>query len=51
MEGMPDEGFVYLIGLVVVQGDTEKRLSFWADGKDQEADIFQRFLDEVDAPR
>jgi predicted RecB family nuclease len=47
MEGLPEEGFVYLIGMVVVQGDTETRFSFWADGKDQEADIFQQFLDEV----
>ncbi len=47
MEGLPDEGFVYLVGMVVVQGDTETRFSFWADGKDQEAGIFQQFLDEV----
>src|SRR5262249_33833117 len=47
MEGLPDEGFVYLIGMVVVQDDTETRFSFWADGKDQEIDIFQQFLDEV----
>lgn len=47
MEGLPDEGFVYLVGMVVVQGNTETRFSFWADGKDQEAGIFQQFLDEV----
>ena len=47
MEGLPDEGFVYLIGMVVVQGDRETRFSFWADSKDQEAGIFQQFLDEV----
>ena len=47
IEGLPDEGFVYLIGMVVVQGDTETRFSFWADGKGQEAAIFQQFLDEV----
>src|SRR5262249_13015595 len=47
MEGVPDEDFVYLIGLIVCKGGVEKRLSFWADGKEQEADIFQRFLDEV----
>jgi predicted RecB family nuclease len=47
MEGVPDEDFVYLIGLVVCKGGEEKRLSFWADGKEQEADIFQRFLDEA----
>jgi predicted RecB family nuclease len=47
MEGLPDEGFVYLIGMTVVQGDKETRFSFWADGKDQEADVFQQFLDVV----
>jgi predicted RecB family nuclease len=47
VEGVPDEGFAYLIGMLVVQGDTETRFSFWADSKDQEADIFQQFLAEV----
>jgi predicted RecB family nuclease len=47
VEGVPDEGFVYLIGLVVCKDGEEKRVSFWADGKDQEADIFRRFLDEA----
>src|SRR5262249_25679837 len=47
MEGVPDEGYVYLIGLVVCKDGEEGRFSFWADGRDQEADIFQRFLDEV----
>jgi predicted RecB family nuclease len=47
VESIPDEWFVYLIGMVVVQGDTETRMSYWADGNDQAADIFQQFLDEV----
>jgi hypothetical protein len=47
MEGLPDEGMVYLVGMVIVQGDTETRFSFWADSKDQETRIFQQFLDEV----
>jgi predicted RecB family nuclease len=47
VEGLPDEGFVYLIGMVVVQGGTETRHSFWADGKGQEREIFERFLAEV----
>ena len=46
MEGLPDAGFVYLIGMLVVQGDTRTTFSFWADGKDQEVDILQQFLDE-----
>jgi predicted RecB family nuclease len=47
VEGVPDEGFVYLIGLIVCKDGEEKRLSFWADRKDQEGEIFQRFLDEA----
>jgi predicted RecB family nuclease len=47
VESIPDEGFVYLIGMMIVQGETQSRISFWADSKDQEGDIFQQFLDEV----
>lgn len=47
VEGVPDEGFVYLIGLVVWNQGEEKRFSFWADSKEQEAEIFQRLLDEA----
>jgi predicted RecB family nuclease len=48
VEGVPDEGFVYLIGMVVVRQDgTEERFSFWADTREQERDIFERFLAEV----
>lgn len=45
IEGVPDKGFVYLIGLTVVSGAGEERFSLWADGKDQEGEIFERFLD------
>jgi predicted RecB family nuclease len=48
LEGKPDEGFVYLIGMVIVQDGEERRLSFWADEKGQEDLIFERFLDEVE---
>jgi predicted RecB family nuclease len=44
IEGLPGEGFVYLIGMIVVQGGTETRHFFWADGKEQEPEIFERFL-------
>jgi predicted RecB family nuclease len=47
VEGDPDEGYVYLIGMIVVQGDSERKHSFWADGKDQEGRIFEEFLAEV----
>lgn len=48
LEGKPDEGFVYLIGMVVVQDGEERRLSFWADDKGEEELIFERFLDEFE---
>jgi predicted RecB family nuclease len=47
MEGDPDEGYVYLIGMIIVQGDSETRKLFWADGTDQEGRIFEEFLAEV----
>ena len=47
MEGDPDEDYVYLIGILVAQGDSETTHSFWADDKDQECRIFEEFLTEV----
>src|SRR6516165_270777 len=47
VEGLPDEGFVYLIGMTVVEGGTERHLTFWADTRDQEPEMFQQFLAEV----
>jgi predicted RecB family nuclease len=47
LEGVPEERFVYLIGLTVVEGGTARQLSFWADTPDQEQEIFQQFLEEV----
>ncbi len=48
VESDPDEGYVYLIGLIVVQGDQEHRFSFWADAKDEECRIFDLLLDELE---
>jgi predicted RecB family nuclease len=44
VEGNPEEGFEYLVGLIVVAGDQEQCFSFWADTRDQEDDIFEQFL-------
>jgi len=46
-EGDPDQGYVYLIGLIVSDGDLEERYSFWADSRAQEYDIFEQFLSTV----
>ncbi|HXS95170.1 MAG TPA: hypothetical protein VN736_11230 [Candidatus Limnocylindrales bacterium] len=34
LEGVPDEDFVYLIGMIVCDGESQTPYSFWADGKD-----------------
>lgn len=54
IEGDPEDGFTYLIGLVVCDGERVERHSFWADDRRGEAEIRGRFLDVVaryDAPR
>ncbi|MBI5321859.1 TM0106 family RecB-like putative nuclease [Bradyrhizobium sp.] len=54
MEGDAEDGFIYLIGLVVCEGERVERYSFWADDEQGEDDIFARFLEAVsryDAPR
>jgi predicted RecB family nuclease len=54
VEGNPDEGFVYLVGMIVCDGRDENRYSFWADTKEQECEMFEQFLAVVsryDAPR
>ena len=47
VESNPDADFIYLIGLIVVENDSEKHYSFWADNKDQELEIFEQFVAEV----
>jgi predicted RecB family nuclease len=54
VEGDPDEGFTYLIGLVVCDGERVERHSLWSDDRKGEAKIFAQFLAIVaryDAPR
>lgn len=54
IESDPEEGFTYLIGLVVCDGERVERQSFWSDDQKGEAAIFGRFLAIVgryDAPR
>jgi predicted RecB family nuclease len=54
MEGVPDRGRYYLIGLLVCQGDTTEHHAFWADTDQDERHIWQQFVDKVqqypDAP-
>ena len=54
IEGIPDQQFYYLIGLLVCENDTSTYHPFWADTPDDEAQIWGQFLDKVnqypDAP-
>jgi predicted RecB family nuclease len=47
IEGNPEDGFDYLLGMIVVENDKEQRFSFWADSTDQEERIFEQFLEIV----
>jgi predicted RecB family nuclease len=40
IEGIPDEGFNYLVGMMVKRGETTTMHSFWANGPDEERRIF-----------
>jgi predicted RecB family nuclease len=46
-EGDPERGFIYLIGLTIVEGGEERHFSFWADKEAEEMSIFKQFLDTV----
>ena len=47
IEGLPEEDFVYLIGMIIVRDGTETRRSFWADDRGQEQEMFESFLEEM----
>jgi predicted RecB family nuclease len=45
LEGDPERGFCYLAGVLVRDGDSEERHSFWIDSAAEEAGLLSRFLD------
>jgi predicted RecB family nuclease len=47
IEGIPDQGFYYLIGLLVCDKDASTYHSFWADTPEDEAMIWHQFLEKV----
>ena len=47
VEGIPDQGFNYLIGLVAQNGNDVSSHSFWADSIEGEAKIFEECLQKV----
>jgi hypothetical protein len=49
LEGLPEEHFIYLAGVVVwQQGKPEEYVSFWADNPGQEEAIFQTLAELLD---
>jgi predicted RecB family nuclease len=54
IESDPEEGFTYLIGLIVCDGERVEHHSLWSDDRKGEGEIFARLLNIVgryDAPR
>ena len=47
IEGIPDEQYDYLIGLLVCEADTYTFHSFWADTCEDETQIWQQFLEKA----
>ena len=46
-EGLPEEDFIYLIGLIIKEHETERKLSFWANSKNEEEKIFKQLFDTI----
>jgi hypothetical protein len=44
VEGLPDDDFYYLIGLLIDDGTTQVSHSFWADSKAEQSDLAARFV-------
>jgi predicted RecB family nuclease len=44
-EGSEDGNFVYLLGVLVAEGDAQQMHSFWADSPAEEVQAFDAFLD------
>ena len=49
VEGLPDRGVYYLIGLVIERPEGDAERQFWADSDDAEEIIWRRLLDELAA--
>jgi predicted RecB family nuclease len=44
-EGAEDGSFAYLLGVIMIEGDSQKTHSFWADSPAEEVRVFDAFLD------
>jgi predicted RecB family nuclease len=47
VEGLPDRGFYYLVGIRTKVGDSVVQHSFWADGPSEEGRVWQEFLSKL----
>ncbi len=47
VEGIPDQDFYYLIGLLIVERDSIKKFSYWANDQNEEEKIWRDFLGVV----
>lgn len=47
IEGVPDRGLYYLIGLLVCEGEASAYHSFWADSDQDEEQMWREFLTKV----
>ena len=53
MEGNSTGSFIYLIGILLIENNEEKKYSLWADSIDEENEIFTKFIEilsELDEP-
>jgi hypothetical protein len=51
IEGVPDRGFYYLIGLLIREKNSHKKVNLWADSENDEEKIwseFQRVIEQYD---
>ena len=44
IEGLPDEGFFYLFGILLIDADTQNYYSFWADNQQDESVIWNQTI-------
>ena len=49
IEGIPDRDFYYLIGVLIVDGETHVQHSFWANTQPEEEVIWKQFLQTMTA--
>ena len=47
IEGVPDRQFFYLVGLLVSENETAVYYSFWADGPEDEAQMWRKVLAKI----